>query len=147
MCDKIKNKQTNENRFYMWGPPVSKGRDCFGYKNIWSLCQEKELHIAWKHPWQLIMESCWQWLWRQMLTCTPAVYNLGLMTRWGEGEAVTEWGQLAAGTLAGKGKLVTQGCLLDWSRSHQSCQHMQLPENKQASQTGDKMRQIKRPII
>lgn len=119
----------------------------FRYKNTWSPCQEKELHIALKHPWQLIMESCWQWLWRQMLTCTPTVYNLGLMTRWGEGEAVTEWGQLAAETLAGKGKLAAQGCLLDCGGSHQSRQHMQLPENKQASQTGDKMWQIKSPII
>lgn len=131
----------------MWGSPVSKDRACFRYENAWFLCQENELLFALKHPWQLITESCWQWLRRQMLTCTPTEYNLGLMTRWGEGEAVTEWGQLAAGTLAGKGKLVTQGCLLDCSRSHQSCQHMQLPENKQASQTGDKMRQIKRPII
>lgn len=143
MCVAIKKKK----RLYMWGSPVSKGRACFRDENAWFLCQENELLFALKHPWQLITESCWQWLRRQMLTCTPTVYNLGLMTRWGEGEAVTEWGQLAAGTLAGKGKLVTQGCLLDCSRSHQSCQHMQLPENKQASQTRDKMRQIKRPII
>ena len=120
-------------RLCMWASPVSKRRACFRYRNIWSLCQENELHIALKHPWRSIMESCWQWLWRQMLTWTPTVYILGLMTRWGEGEAVTEWEQLAAGTLVGKGKLVTQGCLLDCSRSHQSCQHMQLPENKQAS--------------
>lgn len=138
ICDAIFKKK--KKAFYMQGSLVSKGRVCFRHKYTWSLCQEKELHIALKHPWQLIMEGCWQWLWRQMLTCTPTVYNLGWMTRWGEGDAVTEWGQLAAGTLAGKGKLVTQGCLLDCSRSHQSCQHMQLPENKQASQTGDEMR-------
>lgn len=58
----------------------------------------------------------------------PTVYNLGSMTRWREGEAVTQWGQLAAGTQAGKGKLVTQGGLLDCGRSHQSWQHMQLSE-------------------
>lgn len=122
-----------------WG---SLGIVWFKCKITWSLCPEKEFSIALKHPWQLIMESCWHWFWRQMLTCTPTVYNLGLMTRWEEGEAVAECGQLAAGTQAGKGKLVTPGCLHDCNRSHQSCQHMQLP-----SQTGDKIRQIKRPII
>lgn len=42
---------------------------------------EEVVHSSLKHPWQLIMESCWQCLERQMLTCAPTVCSLGLMTR------------------------------------------------------------------
>lgn len=42
---------------------------------------EEVVHSSSKHPWQLIMESCWQRLERQMLTCAPTVCSLGLLTR------------------------------------------------------------------
>lgn len=84
-----------------------KGRICCRHKNTWYMHLEEVVHSSSKHPWQLIMESCWQWLERQMLTCAPTVCSLGLMTRWEEGQAISEWGQLAAGTLLGKGKRVT----------------------------------------